>query len=93
MEYVIMSRKTFHLVFICLLPFLFFSTFSIAIAGSKDTVKVAMRYDPATVNMLEIKLGNAIPVIVPMQEALMSADAETGERVPILAETLEVMEN
>jgi peptide/nickel transport system substrate-binding protein len=54
---------------------------------------VGMAYDPSTVNMLEMRLASDIPVVLHMHQALMSPDPETGKQIPILAESLEVMEN
>jgi peptide/nickel transport system substrate-binding protein len=78
--------------------FAFAAFFTIALsplvfAGKSGTVKVGMRYDPSTVNMLEMRLAADIPVVLHMHQSLMVADPQTGERVPLLAESLEVMEN
>jgi peptide/nickel transport system substrate-binding protein len=66
---------------------------SLVFAGKSGTVKVGLRYDPSTVNMLEMRLAADIPVVLHMHQSLMAADPETGERVPFLAESLTVMEN
>lgn len=39
-------------------------------AGPKDVVKVGLQYDPTTLNMLTIKTGIDIPVILPMHQLL-----------------------
>ncbi len=62
-------------------------------AAPKDTVRVGISYDPSTVNMLEMKTGIDIPVILTMHEGLMATDRITGKRIPGLAESIQVMPN
>ena len=47
---------------------------SAVVAASDDTVKVGMRYDISTVNMIEMKLGSDIPAILLMHEPLILPD-------------------
>ncbi|ACL01964.1 extracellular solute-binding protein family 5 [Desulfatibacillum aliphaticivorans] len=58
---------------------------------ARDTVRIGVRYDPTTVNMLELKLGSDFPVIMPMHAGLMGIHPETGERVNVLAESIEII--
>lgn len=88
-----MRRKLFSLITAGFLSFVVLLLSASAFAKSNDTVRVGMRYDPSTVNILEMKLGNDLPVILSMHESLMTADPKTGERIPFLAEKFEVMEN
>jgi peptide/nickel transport system substrate-binding protein len=62
-------------------------------AASNDTVKVGMRYDISTVNMLEMKLGSDIPAILLMHESLIVPDPVTGDRIGGLAKSFEILEN
>jgi len=62
-------------------------------ATSDDTVKVGMRYDISTVNMIEMKLGSDIPAILLMHEALILPDPATGERMGGLAKSFEILGN
>jgi len=62
-------------------------------AGGNDTVKVGVAYDSSTVNMLEMKLGYDLPVILCMHETLIAPDLETGELTMGLAKSMEVMPN
>ena len=61
-------------------------------AQAKDTIRVGLRYDPSTVNMLELKLASDIPVLLPMHTALMGPHPETGEWVNMLAESIEIVD-
>ncbi|MBU1195695.1 MAG: ABC transporter substrate-binding protein [Proteobacteria bacterium] len=82
------SWKILSIIFIALL------LISSAVwAGPDDTVKVGVRYDPSTASMIQMKLGNDIPVILPMHEALMASDPVTGDRIPSLAKSIEVLES
>ncbi len=58
-------------------------------AKSGATVRVGIEYAPSTVNMLEVKLGNDLPVVLCMHESLMTADPKTGDLVPFLAKKFE----
>lgn len=58
---------------------------SVTLAGSKDTVKVGMRYDTSTVNMIEMRLAVDIPVVLLMHQSLIGPHPETGERIGLLA--------
>ncbi len=60
-------------------------------AQARDTVRVGLRYDPSTVNMLELKLASDIPVLMPMHQSLMGPHPHTGEWVNILAESIEIV--
>ncbi|PKN68543.1 MAG: hypothetical protein CVU54_14600, partial [Deltaproteobacteria bacterium HGW-Deltaproteobacteria-12] len=62
-------------------------------AAPKDTVRVGISYDPSTVNILEMKTGIDIPVILTMHEGLMATDRLTGKRILGLAESIQVMPN
>jgi len=85
------SRSAFLTVVICLM----FSVVwpSDGLAGPDDTVTVGVRYDLSTVNMLELKLGIDIPVILLMHQALLLPHPGTGERVGVLAKSFESLEN
>lgn len=67
-------------------------TVSAGQAIAKDKIRVGLRYDPSTVNMLELKLAADIPVLLPMHTALMGPHPETGEWVNILAESIEIVD-
>jgi peptide/nickel transport system substrate-binding protein len=73
--------------------FLLLAVFStvIARAESRDTVKVGIGYDPQTVNMLEFRILNDLPVILNMHEALMVAHPITGKRINLLAKSIRVV--
>ena len=58
---------------------------------AKDTIRVGLRYDPSTVNMLEFKLASDIPVLMPMHTSLMGTHPETGEWVNSLAESIQIV--
>ncbi|MBU2643312.1 ABC transporter substrate-binding protein [bacterium] len=62
-------------------------------AKVKDEVRVALMYEPSTLNMLEIKTGIELPVIMVMHEALLVADPVTGERTleNSLSESMEIL--
>ena len=49
-------------------------------AGPNDEVRVGFQYEPATVNMLELKTYIGIPIILSMHERLLASNPETGER-------------
>ncbi len=42
------------------------------LAGSDDTVKVGLRYDPSTVNVIEMRNGNDIAVVSLMHQPLIA---------------------
>lgn len=69
------------------------SAVSGAQAASDDTVKVGMRYDISTVNMIEMKLGSDIPAVLLMHEALIIPDPTTGDRIGGLAKSFDILEN
>jgi len=50
-------------------------------AGPEDEIRVALEYDPTTLNILEIKTGIDLPPILHMHEALQATDVKTGERI------------
>jgi peptide/nickel transport system substrate-binding protein len=62
-------------------------------AASDDTVKVGIPYDLSTVNMLEIKLGGDIPVVLLMHQSLLTPHPITGDRLGVLAKSFEILEN
>ena len=66
-----------------------------AVGADMDEVRVALMYEPSTVNILEMKLAIDITVILPMHEMLISADPETGDRTleNSLSESIEVLPN
>ncbi len=64
-----------------------------ALAADDATIKVGMRYDISTLNMLEMKLGSDIPAILLMNQGLIVPHPETGERIGLLAKTFQVLEN
>jgi len=66
---------------------------ALVFAGGGDTVRVAINYDPSTLNILEMKVGNDLPVILAMHENLITSNPATGERVLGLAESVEVLSN
>jgi peptide/nickel transport system substrate-binding protein len=68
-------------------------TSATAIAGPGDVVKIGMRYDTSTASIIQMKHGNDIAVIMNMHESLITTDPLTGNRVPLLAKTIEVLEN
>jgi peptide/nickel transport system substrate-binding protein len=79
------------LIALCVVSF----TTTGVLAGPKDVVKVGLQYDPTTLNMLTIKTGIDIPVILPMHQLLQLTDPFTGERTfeASLTESAEVLEN
>ncbi len=62
-------------------------------AGPGDTVKIGVRYDPSTASIIKMRLGNDIPVILPMHESLLVSDPVTGNREPALAKSIEILDN
>jgi len=88
-----MKRRNFWTATFTFTAFITIALSSLVFAGKSGTVKVGMRYDASTVNMLEMRLASDIPVVLHMHQFLMSPDPETGKRVPLLAESLTVMEN
>ena len=66
---------------IVFLFFMFFLSTGVALSDDKYTVKVGMGFDPATVNMLEFKVGWDLPVILGMHESLIFTHPETGKRL------------
>jgi len=88
-----MKIRNFWTAVFAFTTFISIALSSLVFAGKSGTVKVGMRYDPSTVNMLEMRLASDIPVVLHMHQSLMVADPETGKRVPLLAASLTVMEN
>ena len=62
-------------------------------AGSDDTVKVGLRYDPSTVNVIEMRNGNDITVVSLMHQPLLAPHPVTGDRIGVLAKSFEILEN
>jgi peptide/nickel transport system substrate-binding protein len=64
-------------------------------AVPKDEVRVALTYEPSTVNVLEMKTGADIPVILNQHESLMGTDVKTGKRTAkeSLSVSIKVMPN
>ncbi|MBT6614702.1 MAG: ABC transporter substrate-binding protein [Deltaproteobacteria bacterium] len=62
-------------------------------AVPKDEVRVALMFEPSTVNVLELKTGIDISVVLNMHDSLMTSDPKTGERTlkDSLSESIEVM--
>jgi len=49
-------------------------------AVPKDEVRVALASEPSTINILELKTGIDVPVVLHMHDALMVSDPKTGKR-------------
>ncbi len=64
---------------VILLIFVFFAGVNIY-AGPTDVVKVALPYDPTTLNILELKTGIDVPAVLTIHQALQNIDPITGER-------------
>ncbi len=64
-------------------------------AGPTGMVKVALHYDPTTLNLLQLKTYIDLPPVLHMHQALQSTDPLTGERTfrSSLTESAEVLEN
>jgi peptide/nickel transport system substrate-binding protein len=90
-----MKRKIFHLAVICFVLCVALFLSNPVRAGSKDTVKVGLHWDPTTLNMLELKTGIDLPPVLHLHQALQATDPVTGERTfeNSLTESAEVMEN
>ncbi len=88
-----MKKDYFCRVLVLLLGIVLAMPAVITYAGPKDTVRVGISYDPSTMNMLEMKTGIDLPVILPIHEGLMTADRLTGKRILWLAESIQVMPN
>ncbi|MBW1813830.1 MAG: ABC transporter substrate-binding protein [Deltaproteobacteria bacterium] len=88
-----MLKKLFCSIGMFFLLFSFVLFPGLVLAGPTDEVKVALDYDPSTINMLEFKTGIDLPVILHMHEALMSSDPVTGKRDNNLATSFTVLEN
>ncbi|MBW2366224.1 MAG: ABC transporter substrate-binding protein [Deltaproteobacteria bacterium] len=54
---------------------------------------MAIDYDPSTINMLEFKTGIDLPVILHINEGLMSSDYFTGKRANGLAASFTLLKN
>jgi peptide/nickel transport system substrate-binding protein len=79
-----------HVVLSCFcIGFLF--TSSNVIPGPKDTVKVGLHTAPSTLNMLELKLGSELPIILNLHQALMGIDTRTGNHTTFLAESIRLI--
>ena len=65
------------------------------LATPQDEVRVALMYEPSTVNILEMKTGIDLPVILHLHEALIGTNPESGERwlTNSLSESIEVLPN
>ncbi len=90
-----MLRPVLRLCFIGTVIFMIFFIVPVSTvsAASDDTVRVGIPYDISTVNMLEIKLGSDIPVVLLMHQSLLIPHPETGERIGALAKSFEILEN
>ena len=86
-----MKKRSFWTATFAFAVFFTIALPALVFAGKSGTVKVGLRYDPSTVNMLEMRLASDIPVVLHMHQSLMAADPETGKWVPLLAESLTVM--
>ncbi len=63
------------------------------VAVPKDEVRVALTYEPSTINVLEMRTGIDIPVVLHMHDALMTSDPKTGKRTvkDSLSESITIM--
>ena len=75
-----------------LLAWVLFLSMGATSVQAKDTIRVGLRYDPSTVNMLELKLGSDIPVLKSMHRGLTGLHPVTGEWVNMLAESIEIVD-
>ena len=62
-------------------------------AAGDDTLKVALRFDPSTMNILEMRLGIDLPAILSLHQSLFTTHPHTGELIPSLVESYELLEN
>ncbi len=62
------------------------------LAGSDDTVKVGLRYDPSTVNVIEMRNANDIAVVSLMHQPLIAPHPVTGDRIGDLAKSVEILD-
>jgi len=64
-------------------------------AFPKDEVRVALAYEPTTLNMLEVKTGIDLAPVLALHDALMFSDPKTGERgiKNSLSESIEILPN
>ena len=85
-----MRRRFYGFLLFGFFLLIVFST-AIARAESRDTVKIGIGYDPQTVNILEFRILNDLPVILNMHEALMVAHPITGKRINLLAKSIRVV--
>jgi len=69
------KKIVLSVLFLCLMALIS----GISSARPKDEVRVALAYDPTTINMLEIKTGVDLPPILHMHESLLTVNAKTGE--------------
>jgi peptide/nickel transport system substrate-binding protein len=83
--------QSWQIIFTLFLALFFISP--VSWAGPGDTVKIGVRYDPSTASIIKMRLGNDIPVILPMHEALLLSDPVTGNREPSLAKSIEILDN
>jgi len=60
---------------------------------SNDEVRVALAYDPATINMLELKTAIDLPPMVHIHESLLTVNAKTGKYTTdfSLSESMELL--
>ncbi|MBW1849612.1 MAG: hypothetical protein JRJ27_21395 [Deltaproteobacteria bacterium] len=90
-----MKKKTFTAVLASLLSIYFILSPIVVSAGPEDEVRVALEYDPTSLNMLEMKTGIDLPVVLQMHEAIQATDPKTGERTweNSLTESARVLKN
>ncbi|MBW1849239.1 MAG: ABC transporter substrate-binding protein [Deltaproteobacteria bacterium] len=90
-----MRKAIFCLVTMSFLAICFVLWPGVVTAGPDDVVKAALEYDPTTLNILEMKTGIDLPVILSMHNSLLGTDPETGNRTfeRSLTKSARVMEN
>jgi len=90
-----MKRVTFCMTISVVLFFSIFFTAGNSCAGPSGVVKVALAYDPTSLNMLQLKTGIDLPVVLNIHQALQSTDHATGKRTfrNSLTRSAEVLEN
>jgi peptide/nickel transport system substrate-binding protein len=90
-----MKKLNFKISRSLLLFLLMISLSANAWSRTKDEVRVALAYDPTTINILELKTGIDLPPIMHIHESLLSVDAKTGEYTTdlTLSESMELLPN
>lgn len=90
-----MKNKTLIAVFVSLWSICLVLVPNTVLAGPEDEVRVALEYDPTTLNMLEMKTGIDLPAVLHLHESLQTTDPETGERMyeNSLTESAQVLKN